>query len=458
MPLLLEVVGLHSGSMGPNARCALSDGELKIGRDPDNDWVLPQTYVSRRQAVVRCVNGMHFLEQLGSCPITLNDGARPLERNRVARLSPGDRILIDDIEIRVLEADEAPATDTHGPSAASLVGLPDDPIEPLGGASVDPGAVVDPLELLGGHARDSRHAPAPGPRVADFGSVLDEAMTPRPAAAKLAPAPAPLSDDWFSNAPAPRPAPVVAPVRRPPPAPAPAPPSVAPVRPAPPPSPPARAAAAHAPPQAASTAGRATLEELLRGAGIDPGQTALSPEVARQLGEVLRIVVEGTMQVLQARNDIRKEFRLPTTQVARKDNNPLKFSADVSDALHKLLVQRSSAYLDTVSSFEDAFDDIRVHQLVMLESLRAAFDHMLKEFDPEVLQAHFTRQGGRSSVLGLGGKPKLWESYSARYAELLADRDFAFRRLFGEEFGRAYEQNLERQRRMIKASKRGGAV
>jgi type VI secretion system FHA domain protein len=122
--------------------------------------------------------------------------------------------------------------------------------------------------------------------------------------------------------------------------------------------------------------------------------------------------------------------------------------------LHKLLIQRSPAYLDTVSSFEDAFDDIRVHQMAMLASLRVAFDFMLKQFDPEVLQAQFAKQGARGSVLGLGNKPKLWEAYLGRYAEFASDPDFAFRRLFGEQFGKAYEQNLEQQRRMLKAHKK----
>jgi type VI secretion system FHA domain protein len=195
-----------------------------------------------------------------------------------------------------------------------------------------------------------------------------------------------------------------------------------------------------------------TLADLLRGAGLDPNQP-VAPEIAGQLGEVLRIVVDGTMQVLRARNEIRKEFRLPTTQVMRRDNNPLKFSADAEDALHKLLFQRSAAYLDAVSSFKDAFDDIRLHQLAMLESLRAAFDHMLGQFDPEVLHAQFAKQGGRGL---LGAKPKLWELFVARYGELVADRDYAFRRLFGEEFGKAYERTLEDRKRMLKAAPHGG--
>ncbi len=417
MPLTLEVVGVHAASMGADVRRKLGDTELKIGRDSDNDWILPQSYVSRHQAVVRCVNGMYFLEQVGSCPIILNDAVRPLERNRIARLSAGDRIMIDDIEIQVLESDAMWAS--APPSVEVPTAYPAMTPAPPADLPLSRGGPIDPLELLGVRPPAQRQA---APRVPEFDSILDNAMPPRPAAGPAQSSPA-LPDNWFGTGSIPRTVPVAPAV------------------------PPSRAA----PPGRAPAAG--TLENLLRGAGLDPGQTQLSPEVASQLGEVLRIVVEGTMQVLQARNQIRKEFRMASTQVAQKNNNPLKFSADVADALHKLLVQRSPAYLDTVNSFTDAFDDIRVHQLAMLSSLRVAFEYMLQQFDPEVLQAQFARQAGRGSVLGIGGKPKLWEAYVARYGELAADRDFAFRRLFGEEFGKAYEQNLEQQKHLLKASK-----
>jgi type VI secretion system protein ImpI len=416
MPLTLEVVGVHAASMGADVRRKLGDTELKIGRDSDNDWILPQSYVSRHQAVVRCVNGMYFLEQVGSCPIVLNDAGRPLERNRIARLSAGDRIMIDDIEIQVLESDAMWAS---APSVEAPTVYPEMKTAPLADVPLSRGGPIDPLELLGVRVPAPRHA---APRMPELGSILDEAMTPGAVASPVQASPA-LPDNWFGTAAAPRPAPVA------------------------PHAPPGRAT----PPIGTPAAG--TLENLLRGAGLDPAQTQLSQEVANQLGEVLRIVVEGTMQVLQARNQIRKEFRMATTQVAQKNNNPLKFSADVADALHKLLVQRSPAYLDTVNSFTDAFNDIRVHQFAMLASLRVAFDYMLSQFDPEVLQAQFARQTGRGSVLGIGGKPKPWEAYVARFAELAADRDFAFRRLFGEEFGKAYEHNLEQQKRLLEAHK-----
>ena len=54
------------------------------------------------------------------------------------------------------------------------------------------------------------------------------------------------------------------------------------------------------------------------------------------------------------------------TQFRAADNNPLKFSANVDDALHNLLVKRNAAYLEPVEAFEDAFDDLRDHQIAML--------------------------------------------------------------------------------------------
>ena len=469
MALMLEVVSSHAQSMGPSARKVLGDKELKIGREDDNDWVFHQSYVSRHQAVIRCVNGMYFLEQTGNCPLALNDPARVVERNRIVRLSSGDRILIDDIEIRLQEIDSPavppiPAA-TPGSSPVDLLRAVPDPVPfpdmgtPAGSGGA--GRRDDPLVILG----IAPAAPTP-PQTpsADFpkpNSPLEFALPEvRPATTPPATSSPGLSDNWWSK---PASAAASPPGSSRPDFPEISLPPVVPPRLAPLPS--ATAAPGTAPvPGAASPPGAAppasppgplslSLQELLKGAGLE-ANTQLPPQVAAQLGEALRIVVEGTRQVLQARNDIRREFRLPTTQVERKDNNPLKFSADASDALHKLLVQRSPAYLDTARAFSDAFDDIRVHQAAMLAALRKAFEHMFEQFDPQSLAARLAQRGARGSVLGLG-KPNLWEQYAARYHEWAADPDFAFRQLFGEEFGKAYEQSLAEQKQRLRADRNG---
>jgi predicted component of type VI protein secretion system len=189
----------------------------------------------------------------------------------------------------------------------------------------------------------------------------------------------------------------------------------------------------------------ADLAELLRGAGLS--ERDLSPEVARTLGQVLRVVVQGVIDVLRARSEIKQQFRLPMTRVSAVENNPLKLSPNVESALHTLLVQRNPGYLPTVQAFEDAFGDIRSHQMAMLEGIRVAFDSMLNSFNPAELEKEFERATKRSGVLGsLGAKSKYWDLYGDRFENLTRDADDTFRRMFGDTFAEAYEQQLERLR------------
>jgi len=159
------------------------------------------------------------------------------------------------------------------------------------------------------------------------------------------------------------------------------------------------------------------------------------------LGSILRSVVQGLIEVLRARSEIKTEFRMPVTQVKVSENNPLKFAANAEDALGNLLGRRNPAYLGPQEAFDDALNDVRFHQLAMLAGVRAGFDNLLDRFDPTQLQEAFERQGKRGGLFG-GGKSTHWERYTERYQEMTKDRDDTFRRLFGEEFARAYEQQL----------------
>jgi type VI secretion system FHA domain protein len=115
-------------------------------------------------------------------------------------------------------------------------------------------------------------------------------------------------------------------------------------------------------------------------------------------------------------------------------------SVDVDDALHNLLAKHNPAFLTPVAAFEDAFVDLRNHQIAMLAGMRAAFESMLAEFDPDRLQKEFDRQ-----PKGLVPARKLlyWDLYRQKGQDLLKDREASFRRLFGEAFARAYDEQLK---------------
>jgi type VI secretion system FHA domain protein len=161
-------------------------------------------------------------------------------------------------------------------------------------------------------------------------------------------------------------------------------------------------------------------------------------------------VVAGVMDVLQARQRLKNEFRMGVTTFRPKDNNPLKFSANVEDALHNLLVKRNAAYLGPVEAFEDAFDDVRHHQIAILAGVRVAFASLLAEFDPDRLQEEFDRQLKKGGPALVPAKMRYWDLYRDKIRDMVSDTDATFRSLFGEEFAEAYEEQL----RLLKAQGR----
>ena len=191
---------------------------------------------------------------------------------------------------------------------------------------------------------------------------------------------------------------------------------------------------------------------LLTAAGMEASR--VTPELSAQFGQILRVVVSGLMDVLRARGRIKDEFRMRVTTFKQADNNPLKFSANVEDALHNLLVKRNAAYLGPVEAFEDAFQDLRNHQMAMLAGMRTAYDAMLAEFEPGRLQEEFDRHAKSGSFLSGPAKLKYWDLYCNRFHDMVKDADSSFRNLFGDEFAKAYEEQLVRLKTLNRADHR----
>lgn len=443
MFLVLEVTGSNAAALGAASRAVFTTKGGTIGRRAGNDWVLADPHVSGRHARVRAVGGTFFLEDAESANGVLVNGTK-LHQGEPFPLKEGDSIFIDpfEISVRITASMPGAATEVHA-SATSLappvVQTPSPPAQGLGdllGMGTD-GIPAEFNPLLDSPAAQPVIAPPPAGRDLIGKPVINDAFEIRsPAPAMPTPAGGPaIPTNWdVLDAPAavepPLPPPAVVhgpiPGATPPPV-APAPPAVGFTR----------------PPASPSAAG-SDLERLLRGAGLP--DASLSPEVAAQLGQVLRVVVEGLMEVLRARGEIKNEFRLQQTTFKPRENNPLKFSANVEDALHNLLVKRNEAYLDTPSAFEDAFADVRAHQLAMLAGMRAAFDFMLERFSPQALRTQFDARPGRKVSLSFGSGGRYWESFEEFYKELTADDDDCFRRLFGDQFARSYEEQLKRLR------------
>jgi type VI secretion system FHA domain protein len=437
---------------GPPLRRTFTEQGGLIGRDARNALVLPHKNVSARHAEISFRDGVFYLTDTSLNGVAIGSPANRLARDQPCALESGDHLFIEPYELLVSIDGWAarPAPDSRVDPFAPDQPFAPDPRSPIidSPSQVLDGGEVDPLKLLGG---------APGPAAARTAipvvPPVDDPLrahyqppqveaSPAPPASETSEIPPDynplIRDDSFAG-----PSPVIS---RPVPSPGlggrtrdpvapslrtPAVPGEPPVRPPLPPD---------LPPHEANGAG--DLADVLKGAGLEG--VAVTPELARSFGQILRVVVSGLMDVLQARQRIKEEFQMRHTRLTPTDNNPLKFSANVEDALHNLLVKRNAAFLGPVDAFGDAFDDLRHHQLAMLAGMRVAFESMLAEFDPDRLQEQFDRQAGKGALPLLPARMRYWDLYRERRREMVQDPEAAFTRLFGREFACAYEEQFRR--------------
>ena len=421
--LLLAVIGHQAAQFGARSQKAFEGRDGSIGRSEDCDWVLSASGVSRVHAVIRCLNGIYFIEDRSTNGMLLN--GRPLIKGDPSALKDGDRLQIDTFEIGVSLTSSAAATVFAAPPApapappptaadpldfglldlaAPPAGLPGDSLIPGNGPAIG-AADLDPLSFLDAPLAASPlipDSPAGAPAAAwnQNAGMQDHFRPPATTGSRQA-----LPENWDLTmgdfAP-----------KTPPPAPAPAP---TPATPMPAPAP------------------------------MPAAATALPPEIE----PIFRIVIDGVMDVLRARAEIKNTFRLPVTIIQRSENNPLKFAATADEALQKIIApSTNTAFLSGTAAFQDAFDDIRCHQMAMLAGVRAGFESLLAHFNPDRVE-HDTDGGKRSAF---GGKGKYWEKYRDNFEGLMKDPDDSFRRLFGDEFARAYEEQLSR----LKSARRAG--
>jgi type VI secretion system FHA domain protein len=189
--------------------------------------------------------------------------------------------------------------------------------------------------------------------------------------------------------------------------------------------------------QSLKTGGGADLAKAL-------GLERLSADQQNMLNETVantvKETVTGMMRTLRARSEIKSEFRMNMTTIQSAENNPLKFSVTPDDAIENMFAKDGKAYLSPVDAMNDGFADISDHQVALFDAMKAAYEHILGQFDPSTLTRKFEKTTSKR-FLG-GGKGKNWDAYLSLFEEYKEDNELTFKRLFGEVFADAYERRM----------------
>ncbi len=398
-----------------------------LGRSAGNLFVLPdpERFISGKHAAIAFHDGSFYITDTSTNGIYVGGSEQTLGRGNSAPLNNGDRLQIGDYEIEVvLEGDTGAATPAF--SADNPFASPPPP--PAASPSVDDFFHEDEADderVDTTPTTNSLFSVPPEPVASPIiGSERDDV----PVENEFFQPPQAIPEDWDSLTEAPLSAP---------------PPAAEPVS-APPPSPPPATQPAATPGLPASVQDQEALRLILEGAGMQHFDipTDVAPETLRTLGALMREMVGGLMGVLRARAEIKSQFRMQLTTIRPVENNPLKFTVSVEEALSQLFRPDNSAYLSPMDAIREAVDDISAHQLAVMAGMQGALSAMLQRFEPESLERYFQQKGGRSLLESKNAW--YWEQYAEKHKELLAEAEDNFQDLFGEEFARAYEEQITR--------------
>lgn len=475
MALKLRVISDHYKALGKRSSRLFGVTGGRIGRAQDNDWILPDPdrYISSHHCKVEFRAGHWMLEDTSTNGVFINGADVPASVEGAYALQDGDRLRLGDYEILVSideRNDFPPDASGQMPAPARAAARKPSAPDPF----ADLGEELDLTDLLSDSSSKPAQPKAPPPPVNnafDLGRALGiDLQSPRPGAPannlqntvpgkptrsgfqSLLDAPdegeqrtvtgldkavldkVRKADDWqMQTQPYDRkslqalthPGAMTRPADKP------------------------------AQPQPARRPEGSTLEPsdgveaFCRGAGIDPGSLPLEAQHAllQLAGQMTREVVLGLMDTLKGRADQKSRLRLSQTTIQPQENNPLKFSASVDEALLKLLDSHSSRYLGPVEAIRDSFADLRTHQIALSSAIQAAIDEVMNRIEPGELQERFDRGLKRGALLGAANKMKYWDLYTEFYQILNQRNEQNLPTLFAEELSRTYAEKAALKKR-----------
>jgi FHA domain-containing protein len=174
---------------------------------------------------------------------------------------------------------------------------------------------------------------------------------------------------------------------------------------------------------------------------------ALTPELMRLIGQLLRESAQGTVDLLVARAALKREVRAESTMIVARENNPLKFSPSGDAALQHLLSPPTRGFMAAAPAMRDAYDDLRAHQFGFIAGMRAALEGVLARFDPAELEGRLTQRSMLQSLLPGSRKARMWEVFVEHFEHISNEASDDFHTLFGKAFLKAYEEHIDQLQR-----------
>jgi type VI secretion system protein ImpI len=386
MELVFDVVSAQQFVPGLLTTKTFKQAGGIIGRAEECDWVIPdrKRVLSSRHAEVSYRNGSFYLTDTSSNGIQLKDSGASLRKGEAQRIEHGSVYCFGDFELRArLIQDPAMFAGDIGRSQPAGSIIPDDAFLDL-----DPMTALDQQERVYAQVDDLTAVLQPHnvhAQQRDYAQIDEENL---------------LVPELI------------------------APPVITPPKPAPEP--------VRLPPTFWEKFGEAL------GVKLDDLDDDAREALALNAAKLLKQNVGSLQQSLRTRSELKNELRLALTTVQSAGNNPLKHTADSSEALSALLRGGKAGQLSAEQTISRSFRDLQAHQVALLAASRAAVKGMFEQLSPEQLSLRFEREGRKPLIATAGSR---WRAYRRLHSALEQNDDWSDR-LFARDFARTYEEQV----------------
>jgi type VI secretion system FHA domain protein len=427
MSLTLEIVGGNRRELGAKVSKTFGQYGGTIGRALDADWALPDAkrYLSSKHASIDFRSGSYYIVDTSRNGVFINDSEEPVGKGKPQRLFSGDTIYIGEYEIRV-------TIDNVDDTSESLLGTSH--IDP-----VDLKQRVESPDPTGCDLIDAQIITGVGIEMAleegeeddlEFDFVFDlDSDTTAVAALGLEAEPTPAAKAPIAQTAA---AAAETPTTE----------TLEPSR-SDAPQPSVHSGVTSIVERRAVPVG--PLDAFFAGAGIEAPK--LNPRQAarlmQRLGRLTRELVAGTIDCLHLRAIQKAQLKQGNTVIQPRENNPLKFSANVNEGLARLLLDESDEYMNPVDAVRAVFRDLATHQRAMLTGMRDALDEYLDRLEPETIERG-SASGRMGALMSAANKHRYWEIYKEVYSGLVDRPADEFPRAFLDELSKAYEREASK--------------
>ncbi|MQP66273.1 type VI secretion system-associated FHA domain protein TagH [Niveispirillum sp. SYP-B3756] len=432
MALVLKVMKAGESSLSEGESRSFDGASISIGRGQENDWVVtdPNRHLSKQHCRFEKRGNAYFIIDTSTNGVFVGDAAMPLGKGNAQALRDGEMINLGPCELKA----EFRETVTVAPalfgdhSQAGGAGL-DFAMETAPAAyGANPASVTD---ILGGRRRSDA---SPIERDGDLATLeVPEsdmaAFGGHPQLANHFTAPDVLRPvippDWHSDEAAlpaepqtlaesepdpdfPRPMPRP-PVAEAVPASTPLPP--------PPPPPPVVKEPVEAAPDLCGTTD--PVAAFMAGVGLpmEAIDNADQAALMHKMGLAFREAVSGMRELLELRAFLKSEFRIEHTLLRAKENNPLKFSANLDGTLAVLIGKRVTGFLDAPDAIRESLRDIKAHEVALIAGMKTVVADVLEQLSPESVSADVS-----SSMLPQVHKARCWEKYEQTHQRIMGEQ------------------------------------